>query len=226
MYLSKVLLVSAFASGWCNAAPQPTPQLRDFETRDVVQLDSRSTCKGKHSIAVYESYNSGSEFLICVNAWVIALCSIGIAGGYSAVGALPGKISDWINKGTADASDAAPKRRDVDSALTWGDLFAYQNSTVAAAETTPLSIGNISDGNDFYQLYKLELHEDGFSASLDLRPNTTDAAIGRRAVCKEQMHVHYWAAAGHRTTILHTDQLERGLSAVLKDSYYKDRAKA
>jgi hypothetical protein len=62
----------------------------------------------------------------------------------------------------------------------------------------------------------MEIHEDGFSASFT--PDVS-GSLDRRASCNEQVHIHYWAAAGHTSTVLGTSDIQNLVRTALDNSY-------
>lgn len=152
-----------------------------------------------------------------------------------------------------DASSAGPQtKRDEDEPLTWGALYnatvaigsnivegdaAYALVSNASASQIadlasiagpfaldPSSEKNIvatSDGTPYFAT-RMEIHEDGFSASF--APDISASGLEKRSDCYEQVHIHYWAAAGQTDTILDLGSIEELTLAALNNSYQANYA--
>lgn len=151
-----------------------------------------------------------------------------------------------------DESSAGPqsKKRDDEDLLTWGQLYNYTKSVgknriegkEAAAYVNDVStsrLGNSStttysdptsekaitaavepSASTQYITTDLEIHEDGFSASF--APPLTGPLQERLHRCNQQVHVHYWAAAGHESTILSGEDVQNLVEHALDHSYKQD----
>lgn len=222
MFLGKaVLLLSLWSSvGQAMALPgavaEPKLQLRSAEGNNNNQLVKRVNCRGRGNIVVYEHSNgAGGEFMICLNVYLVSTCTI-LLSTTGILQQLASKVSDWVSSKVTDASAAGPQhtRRDEDGAPslpTWGELYNHTKSLNAASEVSihdshaPLAATAAAD--DAMSIHKLDIHEDGFSASasLDSIDDTTPATklrAKKRSSCYRQVHVHYWASAGHQATVL------------------------
>ncbi|RDW63301.1 hypothetical protein BP6252_10846 [Coleophoma cylindrospora] len=110
------------------------------------------------------------------------------------------------------------------SSSTPSALAAYSAGNLTALDLDPTSPKGIAAAippspAHQYVATGLEIHEDGFSASF--APHTP-GPLERRSTCNEQIHVHYWAAAGHRGTILSSSDVQTLVKTALSDSYQKN----
>lgn len=159
-------------------------------------------------------------------------------------------------KHSESAASPPTKKRDEDGFQTWGELYNYTKSvgrnrlegkeaaayvnevspSILAESTTakfsgldPTSEKAIaaavepSESTQFITT-NLELHEDGFSASF--APPASENLQQRLSKCNQQVHLHYWADAGHESTILSAGDIQDLVDRTLHHSYNEDYAKA
>lgn len=171
--------------------------------------------------------------MICLNGYVFAACTILLAGGTQVITELQNKVVGWISGKVDDASDAGPQTRSVAGyPATWGQLHTH----------------HVNAGTDVYQpvnetdaITALALHEDGFSASISLlhagllenaddeNHDNVDIAGYHDSVnsnCREQIHIHYWAASGHDSTLLSSSEIGSLVVHGLNDAIAQDRGQA
>ena len=181
-------------------------------------LEKRLNCKGRGNFVVYEFNNGdGGQSMLCLNGFVAAGCVLAIAGGTGILTTLQNKVSSWVSSKIGDASSAGPQaKRDMETTptISWGEVFAYQSANGSTSYSGP---ANQDDG------IVINLHEDGFSASASLMQGE-NALVGRSS-CKEQVHVHYWAAPGHTSTALSSSDIGRLVYQGLSYSYQRDYGK-
>lgn len=186
-------------------------------------LQERQNGCGPGEILVYNFPNStGSWAMLCISKWTFFGCIIiSTTGAFSN---LANRVADWVTGKVHDASDAGPqvKVRDDTPQLTWGELYNYTltHDSAKADKALPSALTSADDG-----VVAMDIHEDGFSASFDLaalsspNPNPLEK---RRDRCYEQIHIHYWAAAGHDGTMLGHDQIFSLAIHAIDDSYWKN----
>ena len=156
-------------------------------------------------VLVYSFPNSsGSYAFVCTSRTIAAICFVLIANYNNVVPALVTEIKDWVRGNAQDASDAGPPARRRSTALTtWGELYNYTSASNHAGTFTPTT--TLSAGLPENALKSKQFHEDGFSATIDLsalKLSPASRSLEARGNCYEQLHIHYWAAAGHTGTVL------------------------
>ncbi|KAI0532104.1 hypothetical protein GGR58DRAFT_523571 [Xylaria digitata] len=189
---------------------------------ELQTLGRRVNCNGRGNFVVYENKNAdGGRHMICLNGFVLAACGIVLAGGGQVITDLRNKVVGWITGKVKDASDAGPQARSLPPYPgTWGQLYNHHTN----AGTNAYHPGNETD-----VITALALHEDGFSASISLlyagllEGNHDDNVD---STCKEQIHIHYWAATGHDSTLLSSSEIGSLVVHGLNDAISKNRGQA
>lgn len=184
------------------------------------ELQPRLNCD-PGQILVYSFPNStGSYAYLCISKWTFFGCIIfSTSGTFSA---LAGRVADWVTAKVTDASDAGPQVKREDAALaTWGELYNYTSQNPQPLEKSILTLGEEDDAVTA-SVTAMGIHEDGFSASFELTaPNSTALLAKKQDTCtvNEQVHIHYWAAAGHEGTLLDWNGIQALAYEALWNSY-------
>lgn len=199
----------------------------NYSTTTTTALQERQNGCGPGEIMVYNFPNSsGSYAQLSISKWTFFGCIIlSTTGAFSN---LANRVADWVASKEHDASDAGPqvKFRDISGTITWGELYNYTlTNHSAAAENALAAVLTSTDGDG---VLAMNIHEDGFSASFDLAavsisssPNILAKKTGEDE-CASQIHIHYWAAAGHDGTLLGHDQLFSLAIHAIDNSYGKN----
>ncbi|KAJ8132074.1 hypothetical protein O1611_g1550 [Lasiodiplodia mahajangana] len=185
-------------------------------------LERRVNCNGRGNFVVYEAQNSdGGYHMICLNGFIVAGCSLLVAGGSQVITELQNRVVNWVFGKDKDASDAGPQARFPSvHPMTWGQL--YFNRTNAGT-------GIYQPVNETDAIIALTLHDDGFSASISLlhaglieggKNDVVDSS------CREQIHIHYWAASGHESTLLSSSEIGSLVVHGLNDAVSRNRGQA
>ncbi|KAL1865741.1 hypothetical protein VTK73DRAFT_5087 [Phialemonium thermophilum] len=228
-----------FGRGFTNAV-SPRPHEAD---RGTAGLATRVNCNGAGNFVVYESSNGiGGTYMICLNGYITAGCLVLLAGSRGIFDALSDKVARWIEGRVEDASSAGPQaKHDVGgqrSGMTWGQLHHYtsmhSDDTVGeepGVATSPLGnhvddeASGTGDGWPPLHMTAFDTHEDGFSATFSRQADGA-ATAKREPSCWEQIHIHYWAAAGHDSTVLTFAQLYTLVYHGMSNSYLDNYAAA
>ncbi|KAI0415339.1 hypothetical protein F5X98DRAFT_376938 [Xylaria grammica] len=219
--LSKHLVL--FALSWPNLLFGATAMSAAVKPEAGLQtLMRRVNCNGRGNFVVYESRNGdGGYHMICLNGFVAAGCSILLAGGAQVITNLQNKVVGWVNGKVDDASDAGPQTHSLATyPSTWGQLHTHH----ANAGTATYHPANKTDA-----ITALALHEDGFSASISLlRAGLLKASRNDNvtSTCSEQIHIHYWAASGHDSTLLSSSEIGSLVVHGLNDAIAQNRGQA
>jgi len=193
------------------------------------ELDKRVNCQGKGNFVLYEFPNgSGGNAIVCVNGFVTAGCFILLTASATILSNLASQLTTWVTNKVDDASSAGPQtKRDQDS-ISWGQVYNYSKisgSTMVAATDPPTGTLIFPDqGGSQFVYTALELHEDGFSATASAVPDST--VVARLPACYEQIHIHYWAAAGHDATVLSPADVNTLMTKALNQAYNSNYALA
>jgi hypothetical protein len=161
-------------------------------------LNERSgVCNSPYATLVYETANNH----LCLNNFVLGYCAIIIPHVPTVFTQISNTVSGWISSQVQDASTAGGQSDTKRSTITWGELHAYH-----VANSFKIPVVNSSN----VALTGIDLAEDGYSFSVKLIHDDNSTAVpitSRQATrCYWQIHVHYWAAAGHASTVLTKDQ--------------------
>ncbi|KAH8908654.1 hypothetical protein BR93DRAFT_925737 [Coniochaeta sp. PMI_546] len=205
-------------------------------------IEARVNCNGAGNFVVYESNNGlGGNYMICINGYVFAACYVLVAGSGGIFSSLA-NVTSWVQGKVDDASDAGPqaKRDDSESLITWGQLYAalVTNSSTTATQSELATGGALKsfaktasqtdEEAASVRVTALEIHEDGFSGTFSFPSNGTSADNSKRQEpdCWDQVHIHYWAPAGHDGTVLGGDQLHELAYVGIDHSYGQNYAAA
>jgi hypothetical protein len=188
----------------------------------ILKLDKRVNCQGKGNFVLYEFPNgSGGNAIVCVNGFVTAGCLILLTASGTVLSNLASQLTTWVTSKVDDASSAGPQTKHNQDSISWGQVYNYSKisgSTKVAATDLPTVTLIFPDqvGSQFVYT-TLELHEDGFSATASAVSNST--VVTRLPACYEQIHVHYWAAAGHDGTVLSPADVNTLMTKALNQAY-------
>jgi len=182
-------------------------------------LNERSSvCNSPYATLVYETASNH----LCLNNFVLGYCAIIIPLVPTVFTQISNTVSGWISSQVQDASTAGGQSDTKRSTITWGELHAYHASTSHAANSFKIPVVNSSN----VALTGMDLAEDGYSFSVKLIHDDNSTAVpitSRQAIrCYWQIHVHYWAAAGHAATVLTKDQTSVDVYTALSNSYYNN----
>jgi hypothetical protein len=194
---------------------------------DVLEKRQHTCAAGQ--ILVYSFPNSsGSYAFLCTSRWTFAQCLVLVASFSDVIPCLVTEIKDWVRGNAQDASDAGPQVGSRSTALTtWGKLYNHTSTSQHTSNFTALNLGLPENA-----LNSMQFHEDGFSATIELSafmsPSAgsplTNSSLSSQGnpTCYEQIHIHYWAAAGHTGTVLDDNGLMDLANHAIDDSYNKN----
>ncbi|RWA06144.1 hypothetical protein EKO27_g8959 [Xylaria grammica] len=193
-------------------------------------LMRRVNCNGRGNFVVYESRNGdGGYHMICLNGFVAAGCSILLAGGAQVITNLQNKVVGWVNGKIDDASDAGPQTK-RSKVVGWVN-GKVDNASDAGPQThsltaVPRDLGSAPhpprqgrDGD--VPPHQQDRRDHRFSAPRG-RLLGFDLALTR---C-EQIHIHYWAASGHDSTLLSSSEIGSLVVHGLNDAIAQNRGQA
>jgi hypothetical protein len=159
-------------------------------------IEKRINCIGAGNTVIYEFDNgNGGHAYTCLILYVLAACLVVIPVN-GVLSTLSNQVAHWVNSKITDASTAGQSEKRDNATITWGHIYDFSlNAGVNLGSPSDVAIDKsklFKLGASNLAIHTLELHEDGFSTSATL----PGSSIEKRS-CLEQIHVHYWANAGH-----------------------------
>ncbi|RFU24151.1 hypothetical protein B7463_g12184, partial [Scytalidium lignicola] len=161
--------------------------------------------------------------MVCVNGFVVAGCLVLLSAAGNVMSGLANTVTQWVLNKVDDASSAGPQEKRNEALLSWGEVYNYtqaSNSTKVTASDLPIGALVLPDQkNSPLVVTSMELHEDGFSATASFVSGNTIANRADNDNCYEQLHIHYWAAAGHDAIVLSSASIYGLVYTAIENSF-------